>query len=883
MPTMNACRLRLSLAILLCVFLVPATTFALEVRVRAKNDVPLIHIDGQAVRGRMFFGIPGRSEIKLEKGENQVSFDFEAIESEPDHATMHLRFGQKPGTILIDDIRVVEDGSGREVIPRCGFDDGMAAFTRDWTHWPLDDENTVGHLDVVPGPDNGNRGVLKLQLTKPAGGKWPDFHIYHRPRLSLEKGRTYQATLRIWSDVERRLRIEFYRPGSVFVRLGTAPGVFEEQVALARDAGVDFVSLPVPMPWPRPGEETDYSATDSVCRNVLRVNPNALLLPRVGMEPPKWWKDQFPDHVMVWEDGPQPQGVAVASAQYRKDAAAALAAFVRHLEQTFGKNVAGYHPCGHNTGEWFYRRTWERKYSGYAPVTKAAWRAWLRDRYGSEAAFRKAWNNPTASFDTVEPPTPEERHANPGGIFRLPASERPIVDFNRFQQEAMADCVLALARSVRHASQGQKLSVFFYGYVFEFSAAMTGPAISGHYGLRRVLGSPDIDILCSPISYNDRGFGESAPAMTAAESVTRAGKLWLYEDDTATYLSSGTFPGHNERVDTFEGSNNQLLRNVGQEACRNFATWWMDLGGTGWFNDPRFWDTMKALEALDDPLTSRPRSFRPPVAAVVDEDSMMWVAETGHRVTRPLLYEGRAVFARAGVPFGQYLLDDVVNGRVDTAGVKVFLNAWHIDEATRTKLLKQTEDKLRVWCYAPGFLGGEPGDLSGVQQLTGFQLYRLRDELPPIATPTAAGKMLGLEDELSVKDPIAPLFAVSDAAPAEVLATYRDGSVAVAIREDADGTGASVFVGVPNLSPTFLRGLAKRAGISPCTNSECILYANGPLVVIHATRNGTVRLNRPPSVGERPLRDVLTGEVVGDGPSVELKLRFGDTRILRWN
>ena len=768
------------------------------------------------------------------------------------------------------------------MIPSCGFDGGMPAFKRNWTYWPPDDENTVGKIDVVPGPDEGNRGVLRVRLSQPPGKKWPDFHVYHQPRLSLEKGRTYQVTLRIWSDAERRLRIEFYRPGSVFVRLGMAPGVFEEQVALSRDAGVDFVSLPVPMPWPRPGEETDYSATDAVCRNVLRVNPEALLLPRVGMEPPKWWKDQYPDHVMVWEDGPQPQGVAVASAQYRKDAAAALAAFVRHLDQTFGENVAGYHPCGHNTGEWFYRRTWERKYSGYAPVTKDAWRAWLRDRYVSEAALREAWNDPAACFDTAEPPAPEERHSNPGGVFRLPGKERHIVDFNRFQQEAMADCVLALAKSLREASEGRKLSVFFYGYVFEFSAAYTGPAISGHYGLQRVLGSPDIDILCSPISYNDRGLGESAPTMTAAESVIRSGKLWLNEDDTATYLSSGTFPGHSERVDTFEGSNNQLIRNVGQEACRNFATWWMDLGGTGWFNDVRFWETMKSLEALDDPLTAQPQSYLPPVAAVVDEDSMMWVAETGHRVTRPLLYEGRAIFGRSGVPFGQYLLDDVANGRVDKAEVMVFLNAWHIDATSRAKLLKETEGKMRVWCYAPGFLGSGQKGLAGMEHLTGFRFCRLPDDTAAVATPTPVGKQFGLEGELSVKDPVAPLFAVDDASPDEILATYPDGSVAIAIRKDADGRGGSVFVGVPNLSPSFLRGLAKRAGIIPYTNDECVLFANGPLVVVHATRDGTICLNRPQAAGDAPLRNVLTGEVLGGGPTVELNLHFGDTRILRW-
>lgn len=878
---MNTNSRLLALAFLGCVALVSSAS-ALEVRVRTDNDVPLIHVDGKPVRGRMFFGIPGRSEIAIKKGENQISFRFEAIETEARHATMHFRFGQKPGTVRLDDIRVVEEGSGQDVIPTCDFDDGMAAFSRDWTHWPTDDANTVGQIDVVPGPDEGNRGVLQVRLSEPAGGKWPDFHLYHLPNLSLKKGKSYHVTLRLWSDVERTLNLEFFRPGSVFVRLGMAPGVFEKQVALARDAGVDFVSLPVPMPWPHPGEEPDYSATDAVCRNVLKVNPKALLLPRIGMEPPKWWKEQHPDHVMIFEDGPQPQGVAVASVQYRKDAAATLAAFVHHLEQTFGDNVAGYHPCGHNTGEWFYRRTWERKYSGYAPVTQAAWRQWLQKQYSSESELRKAWGDEAASFETAEPPTPAERHAHPGGIFRLPNTERPIVDFNRFQQEAMADCVTALARAVRQASEGRKLSVFFYGYVFEFSAAYTGPAIAGHYGLRRVLDSADIDILCSPISYFDRGFGQSAPSMTAAESVTLAGKLWLNEDDTATYLSSGTFPGHSERVDTFEGSNSQLLRNVGQEACRNFATWWMDLGGTGWFNDRRFWDSMKAMEALDEPLTTQPTAYCPPVAAVVDEDSMMWVAETGFRVTRPLLYEGRAAFARSGVPFGQYLLDDVANGRVDTAKVFVFLNAWHIGAATRQKLLEQTQHKLRLWCYAPGLLGDGDNDLESMRQLTGFTLRRLPEETKPVATPTEAGKRLGLVGQLSVKDPVTPLFAVADAAPDEVLATYPDGSAAIALRDDNGGTGASVFVGIPNLSPALLRGLAKHAGITAYTDDDCILYANGPLVVVHATRDGQVRLKRPQSAGDVPLRDVLTGEVVGAGPVVNLNLHLGDTRILRW-
>ena len=102
----------------------------------------------------------------------------------------------------------------------------------------------------------------------------------------------------------------------------------------------------------------------------------------------------------------------------------------------------------------------------------------------------------------------------------------------------MADCVCRAGPRRAAGVARRKLVVFFYGYVFEFGAIRNGPATSGHYALRRVLDCPDIDVLCSPISYFDRGLGQSAPAMTAAESVALAGKMWLYEDDTAD------LPGH---------------------------------------------------------------------------------------------------------------------------------------------------------------------------------------------------------------------------------------------------------------------------------------------------------------------------------------------------
>jgi hypothetical protein len=283
-----------------------------------------------------------------------------------------------------------------------------------------------------------------------------------------------------------------------------------------------------------------------------------------------------------------------------------------------------------------------------------------------------------------------------------PKTDQDIIDHNFALQDIMVDGMLGMAKVVREKTHGKKLSVLFYGYSFEFFALNRGPAASGHYALRRVLDSPDVDVLCSPISYFDRQLGSSAPAMTAAESVMLAGKLWLYEDDTATHISSGIFPGYAERAKNSWGSNQMLLRNTAQEACRNFAGWWMDLGSAGWFDDPAMWAEMKRLEAIDDPLLKNPMPFRPEIAAVIDEASAMYVAHNGNRTTRPLIYEGRAPFARCGAPFGQYLLDDVLAGKVDHAKVYVFLNAWKLTPQQRKTLLEKTAGKVRVWCYPQG-------------------------------------------------------------------------------------------------------------------------------------------------------------------------------------
>ena len=104
---------------------------------------------------------------------------------------------------------------------------------------------------------------------------------------------------------------------------------------------------------------------------------------------------------------------------------------------------------------------------------------------------------------------------------------------------------LALARTVREETNGEKLVGGFFGYVLElawnmgfFATPSTIPDAnvstiqrSGHLGLGRLLESPDIDFLVSPHSYGFRGMGGDGLPMQPAEALRRHGKIYFMEED----------------------------------------------------------------------------------------------------------------------------------------------------------------------------------------------------------------------------------------------------------------------------------------------------------------------------------------------------------------
>lgn len=842
-----------------CILALPllAEAAAVTVRVQPTPGGPQIHVNGKLIPPRFFFGVPGiNGDTAVDEKWTQHAFNFTPGADVKAAGALHFRFGQTPGEVWLADVRIVDAETGNDVLPPGSFA-GAQTFNEVWNLWPPGEPNTVGHVAVT-------NGVLQVKLINPPGDVWPDFHLHSRLNLSFSANRKYRVTFRAKATPKRQIHPAVYQViNGEYLNIGGPPGPFIEQVALARDAGVNLVSFSAPGCWSPPEQPQDWRPLDNLCRKIIAVNPKVLLVPRVGADAPDWWLQRHLEARMIYDSNQPGKLASVSHRGYRADAAAHLELLCRHLMEVFPNHFAGVHPCGQNTGEWFYEASWDRPLSGYDPASREAFRAWLKARGD-------------ADFATAEPPTADERRAHPNGFLRDPASERRVIEFARFQQREMADMVLALAAAARRGSDGQKLVVFFYGYQFEFPALPNGTATSGHYALAPVLQSKDIDILCSPISYFDRKWLGTAPCMSPAESVRNAGHLWLNEDDSRTYLDTRTVEHAQEGgLVNLRQTQQVMLRNTAQATLRGFGTWWMDLPGEGWFNDAAIWEVQKKLMPVEWAMVRRAQPFTPEIAAIVGEDSMCHLTGNSWAVAKPLIYDSRAILGRCGAPYGQFTLADAVTGKI-SAKLQIFLAAWSLTPAERQALMTNRPPNItRVWCYAPGYLLPDRVDLAAMSEVTGFKHHAVSLNSSEV-TPTEAGRKVGLAAAWGMKQPLQPLFSV-EAAPAETLATYQDGSPAVALRRSQ--RGVDVFVGVPALTPELVRALARLADVHLFTEANAAVWAAEGILSVQALETGPVMIHTGRS---GTVKDALTGMKLGRGPNLTLPMEAGEVRVLRY-
>ena len=847
-------------------------------KVETFNGVPFITVDGKPVRNRIVWvaGIgtsPSKTHPLLSKSDtwNDWEFEFSAPNNVP--AIVQLRMGESTGEVLFSKFDIAEAESGK-IVRSIKFDspqrDKNLAF---WCKGfkenpPLEIKN-----------DNID-GEAVLRVSMKADPKLDGLHLY-TANIPVESGKKYKVALRAKASSPRPFSTSAFFYQNAFIPIACDVSTNISQIKHAANVGVNFVSFEINSVWTKPGEKPNFAYIDEIFRNILKANPNAKLLPRVRMDPQifDWWRKSHPDDMMKNYDGSiNEKYVSMSSPTYRSEAAKSLKLFIEYCEKNYPENMAGYHPAGANSREWFYGGTWNKIFSGYDANTLKAWRNWLQKKYSDMENLKKAWNdNSLESFDKIEIPSQPKREKI--GYFINPKTAWEIADFNFFLQDEMLETVLTLAKTIREYAP-RRLSIFFFGYGFEFSSVRNGPAFSGHYGLSKLIASDCIDAISGPISYIDRDFGDAKTTMGATESITDAGKLWIDEDDTSTYLAPRTgrdYPGKYSGLYNLEDSQQVLRRNLAQECVRNNGVWWMDLFGQGWFDDPKLWTVMKAFAKPERDIIKNPLPYRPQMRLVMDETSMCFVGAKGspHLTTGQLMRIGRRTANRSGVPFGHYLLKDVLENP-DAAKLNVMLSVYALNSSQRQALKKLREKSSNIWAWIPALadIDKKSFSLEAVKEATGFGV-RYANGTDALAIPTEAGKKIGLTKPFGMKHDIHPLLSVVTEKGDIVLATYSDGSPCVVLR---GGKHPQLFCGVTVIPTELYRYMAEVSGAHVYCRQDAAVYANGAYVSLTATKDGEHIVDFG---GKAEIFDALSGKKLGDSNVLKINMKKGDCRFFR--
>jgi len=729
--------------------------------------------------------------------------------------------------------------------------DGWTLVERDFapakrsSAWPADQATTLGPVRIsVPqfAPSGRYQVQMGLYRTEYAGAKQAVGEISIRgreskvrpPRCEVKPLHGGPAVFINGKPVFPMVYSEVPEPSARHTRQFGQAGIhLYELIGMSGgDAG--------DLGWVAPGK-FDYRGLDRRALTILSADPQAYFFPRVYVEPPSWWVDQHPDDIIRLADGTgwisdafgSTKAVSFASQAWLREAGEAFARYIDHIQASpYADRVIGYHIGAGIYGEWHWKGS--EHLPDLSPAMTNRFRAFLRARYRTVEALRKAWNDPAVTFDSAEVPGMEARLSTDVGMFRDPAKSLRVTDYYECHHRASEDAALHFCHVAKQQSSGRSLTGIFFGYTSNVLWIQEG----GHLEVSRILRSLDVDFLCSPHTYVGRAMGDDGGLRALPGSWALHGKYFMDESDDRTHRVP---PSQVARLaTTMSDSIAVLRREFVNVLTQNSGQWWFDQD-CQWFDDPVLMRELSAMTRAGQRSLALPRQRVSQVAVLVDLKSVYYTANwraDRDPVTPLLLNDQWRALYRMGTPFDLYQVSDLRDPRMPEYRCYIFLNAFYLTKEDREAIARRVkrDGKVAVWLYAPGIISESGLDVAQVSELIGMAA-RMEDK----AAPTRG--RLSLETETPVAQrlswgsdtPVSPRVWVEDQ-DTLVMGEAADGRPAMAVRQTDQWT--SIWLSGPVAPPELLRAITQSAGAHIYLDSGDPFYANASFLAIHTSRAG---------------------------------------------
>ena len=645
----------------------------------------------------------------------------------------------------------------------------------------------------------------------------------------------------------------------------------------------------------RPDGTPDIEKIRASLRDHLRRAPDAYFMLCFGVTPYHGWGEAHPSEIfrnekgqfgifrrsricdfrdtltMDYSSGEWP-AVSYASETFAAEAAAFMERLFAAIdEMPEGKAVIGVYCCGGTDGQWLdlfdnHVNLGYPQCGDYSDVAKRRFAKFRRSKCGRDDV-------------DVRMPTGVELW-DKSKQFYGEHTQSVASDYREFMAKVATEFRLKLARAIKKGSNGRML-------VGSYSPAggLEGfPLISATY-TKGLLESPDYDFFAVVPNYLREHVDPVIAAIYDGSCIAR-GKLYISELDLRCgevrnwgFWGSDFWAG-NHTAETFRRKTLFFAANAITHGGVFHA---YDMDG-GWFAGEGARSAWKKANELADCV--RPMPFVKERIALVGGERLYDFQSFGKGRVVPYLIreQPRGALSLAGVPWNQYLLEDILSDKkAELPKVVIFTDLSTVTPEEFNMLRKRYAKDGRVLVYS-----WRPG----VFAVNGDQIENTLGLKP---APKAFGKV-GFADGSS-NDPLmknvrgmilptypyydieyAPVSSPDPGAGWKMLAPFKGTDIpALAIRRRSDFT--EVYTAFPGgITPELCRNLVREAGMKPLVESNELSGYGSGLFYIVAQSDGKKHFRLP--LGVRPDR-VLEGpgyRTEGDGYSV--KLKRGDIFIL---